>query len=348
MVSDALAAAIPQFGDPRGYLAVASIGIPPRSAVEALTADLAAWSIAQRDPQGYDPVIARTREHYAKLVGVPASRVATGSQTSVLTSIVAAAVPDGAEVVVADGDFSSIVFPFLQRRGIRVRSVPLEALADSITDETWLVVFSMVQSRSGVIADVPALLEAAARTNTFTFCDFTQAAGVLPVDASLFDVTVCHSYKWLCAPRGVAFMTLSQRFDPLLTPIQAGWYAGDDVWTSTYGPTMKLASDARRFDVSPPWQAWIGAEQSIGLFAGLDIAEVWAHCAGLGDLLCDELGIPQQHQAIVTWADAEGDDLRTLIDAGIRISGRAGRLRASFHLWNDPSDVTAVLRALKR
>jgi len=348
MVSDALAAAIPQFGDPRGFLAVASIGIPPRSAVEALSADLAAWSIAQRDPQGYDPVIARTREHYAKLVGVPSSRVATGSQTSVLASVVAAAVPDGAEVLVADHDFSSIVFPFMQRKGIRVRSVPLEALADSITDETWLVVFSMVQSRNGIVADVPALLEAAARTNTYTFCDFTQAAGVLPVDASQFDVTVCHSYKWLCAPRGVAFMTLSERFDPLLTPIQAGWYAGDDVWTSTYGPEMKLAHDARRFDVSPAWQAWIGAEQSIGLFAGLDIAEVWAHCAGLGDLLCDELRIPQQHQAIVTWADADGDDLRTLIDAGIRISGRAGRLRASFHLWNDPTDVTAVLRALKR
>ena len=348
MVSDALAAAIPQFGDPRGFLAVASIGIPPRSAVEALSADLAAWSIAQRDPQGYDPVIARTREHYAKLVGVPASRVATGSQTSVLTSVVAAAVPEGAEVLVADHDFSSIVFPFLQRAGIRVRSVPLEALADSITEQTWLVVFSMVQSRNGIVADVPAILEAAKRTNTFTFCDFTQAAGVLPVDASLFDVTVCHSYKWLCAPRGVAFMTLSERFDPLLTPIQAGWYAGDDVWTSTYGPEMHLAHDARRFDVSPPWQAWIGAEQSIGLFASLDIDEVWAHSAGLGDLLCDELGIPQQHQAIVTWADADGDDLRTLLDAGIRISGRAGRLRASFHLWNDPTDVTAVIRALKR
>ena len=348
MVSDALAAAIPQFGDPRGFLAVASIGIPPRSAVEALSADLDAWSIAQRDPQGYDPVIARTRAHYANLVGVSASRVATGSQTSVLASVVAAAVPDGAEVLVADHDFSSIVFPFMQRKGIRVRSVPLEALADSITDETWLVVFSMVQSRNGIVADVPALLEAAARTNTYTFCDFTQAAGVLPVDASQFDVTVCHSYKWLCAPRGVAFMTLSERFDPLLTPIQAGWYAGDDVWTSTYGPEMKLAHDARRFDVSPAWQAWIGAEQSIGLFAGLDIAEVWAYCSGLGDELCDRLGIPRQHQAIVTWADAEGDDLRTLLDAGIRISGRAGRLRASFHLWNDPTDVTAVLQALKR
>ena len=347
MISDALAAAIPQFGDPRGYLAVASIGLPPRIAVEALTADLAAWQAAQRDPQGYDVVIANTRAHYARLVGVPESRVAAGSQTSVLTSIVAAAVPDGAEVLVADGDFSSIVFPFLQRPGIRVRSVPLEALADSIAADTWLVAFSLVQSATGVVADVPALLEATARTGTLTLCDFTQAAGVHPVDASLFDATVCHSYKWLCAPRGVAFLTVGERIDPLLIPLQAGWYAGDDVWQSVYGPTMNLAHDARRFDVSPAWQAWIGAEQSIGLFAGLDIAEVWERCAGLGDQLCDALGIPQQHQAIVTWPDASGHDLRILIDAGIRVSGRAGRLRASFHLWNDPTDVTAVIRALK-
>jgi selenocysteine lyase/cysteine desulfurase len=344
--SAALAAAIDQFGDPRGYLAVASIGLPPRSAVEALTADLASWAAADRDPQGYDPVIDRTRASYASLVGVPASRVAIGSQTSVLAALVAAAVPDGAEVLVPDGDFSSIEFPFLQRPGIRVRVVPLEALADSVTEDTWLVVFSLVQSATGVVADVDAILDAAARHDVFTFCDVTQAAGVLPVDASRFDVTVCHTYKWLCAPRGVAFLTLSERFDPLLTPLQAGWYAGDDVWTSTYGPAMNLATDARRFDVSPAWQAWIGAEQSIGLFAGLDIAEVWALTSGLGDALCEAVGIPAQRQAIVTWPDASGGDLKKLIDAGIRVSGRAGRLRASFHLWNDLSDVEAVARVL--
>jgi selenocysteine lyase/cysteine desulfurase len=344
--SAALAAAIEQFGDPRGYLAVASIGLPPRSAVEALTADLAAWAAADRDPQGYDPVIARTRESYARLVGVPSGRVAIGSQTSVLTSLVAAAVPEGAEVLVPDGDFSSIEFPFLQRAGIRVRVVALEALADEITDDTWLVVFSLVQSATGVVADVEGILEAAARHDAFTFCDLTQAAGVLPVDASRFDVTVCHTYKWLCSPRGVAFLTLSERFDPLLTPLQAGWYAGDDVWTSTYGPAMHLATDARRFDVSPAWPAWIGAEQAIALFAGLDIAEVWAWTSGLGDALCEAVGIPPQHQAIVTWPDASGGDLKKLIDAGIRVSGRARRLRASFHLWNDLSDVEAVARVL--
>ena len=63
--------------------------------------------------------------------------------------------------------------------------------------------------------------------------------------------------------------------------------------------------------------------------------------------LCDALGIPLQHQAIVTWPDASGEDLGRLIAAGVRASGRAGRLRASFHLWNDESDVEQVIRALR-
>jgi len=228
-----------------------------------------------------------------------------------------------------------------------VRTVPLAALADAITDDTWLVVFSMVQSSSGVVAEAAAIREAAARHDTYTFCDTTQATGVLPVDAAPFDVTVCHTYKWLCAPRGVAFMTLGDRFGALLAPLQAGWYAGEAVWQSCYGPTMNLAANARRFDVSPAWQAWIGAEQSIGLFASLDIAEIWQRTTGLGDALCDALGIPQQHQAIVSWPDATGLELGKLVAAGVRASGRAGRLRASFHLWNDESDVGAVVAALR-
>ena len=32
----------------------------------------------------------------------------------------------------------------------------------------------------------------------------------------------------------------------------SGWYAGDDPWQSIYGPPLRLAMDARRFNVSPP------------------------------------------------------------------------------------------------
>ena len=335
------------FEPSHGFLAVASIGIPTRQTVAAQKADLDLWAGARLDPMDYDAVVERTRRSYAKLVGVSPDRVATGSQTSVITSLVAAGVPEGAEVLSVDGDFSSIVFPLLQQPGIRVRTVALADLAASLSDDTWLVVFSHIQSSTGVVADVPAIVAAAAAHDAFTFCDTTQSAGVHPVDASQFDATVCHSYKWLCAPRGVAFLTLSERFQSKLRPVQAGWYAGADVWQSCYGPRMALATDARAFDVSPAWPAWVGAEPAIRMFSELDIAEVWAYTSGLGDLLCDGLGIPQQHQAIVTWADPDASDLHKLIAVGIKASGRAGRLRAAFHLWNDEADVAAVVAALR-
>jgi selenocysteine lyase/cysteine desulfurase len=348
MTSTALQHAIDSFTGARGYLAAASLGLPPRQTVDALSADLAEWASGRTNPSAYDAVVESTRASYSTLVGMPVERIAHGSQASVLVSLVTAAVPAGAEVLCVDGDFASLIFPFLQRTDITVRHVPLDGLADAITDATWLVAFSLVQSSTGAVADSTAIREAAARHGSFTLCDMTHAVGVLPVDASHFDATVCHAYKWLCAPRGVAFLTLSERFDRLLTPIQAGWYAGDDVWQSCYGPTMTLASSARRFDVSPAWQAWAGAQQSIALFASLDIGEVWERASGLGDALCDGLGIPQQHQAIVTWPDASGADLGKLAAAGIRASGRAGRLRASFHLFNDESDVQSVVHALGR
>lgn len=349
MVTAALQSAIAQFREPRGYLAVASIGLPPDAALAAIRADLAAWEAANRDPEGYDAAIARTRRSFAGLVGVPTDRVAIGSQTSTFASVVAAAVPDGAEVLLAEGDFSSMMFPFLQQRPrIRVRVVPLDDLAASITDETMLVAFSLVQSATGTVAEQDAIIAAAAEHDARTFCDTTQATGVHPVDASRYDLTVCHAYKWLCSPRGVAFLTVAERMQEVLRPVQAGWYAGADVWRSTYGPDMHLATDARRFDVSPAWQAWIGAEQSIALFAGLDIDEVWAHTSGLGDALCEGLGIPPKHQAIVAWPDPDGTKVAAATAAGIRISGRAGRIRASFHLWNTEEDVAALLRAAGR
>jgi selenocysteine lyase/cysteine desulfurase len=321
-LSSGLTKAIDQFTGVRGYLAAASIGLPPKAAVAAMRADLDAWEAADRDPMGYD-------------------------QTSTLAGVVAAAAPAGAEIVCVEGDFTSIVYPFMQR-DLMVRSVPLEALAESLTDNTWMVVFSLAQSSNGRIADIPAILEAARAHDVLTMCDATQGAGVHPFDASQFDVTACHTYKWLCSPRGVAFMTIGDRAGTLLRPVNAGWYSGDDPWTSIYGPSIHLATDARRFDVSPAWQAFAGAEHALQLFAGLDIAEVWERTTALGDALCDGLGIPQQHQAIVTWPDPTGDDVAKLIEAGIRVSGRAGRLRAAFHLWNDESDVDAVLAVVAR
>ena len=343
-----LAEARSQFVGGRRYLGACSLGLAGTATLAAMQADQADWAAGLCSPAKYDATIDRTRASFARMMGIEASRVAIGSQTSAMVSVLAAAVPDGAEVLCVDGDFSSMVFPFVvaEKRGVVVRHVPLEALAASITPTTHLVAFSLVQSASGKVADVDAIVSAAHENGALTVCDTTQAAGAMPVDASLFDATVCHAYKWLCAPRGAAFMTLSEEYQRTLSPIQANWYAGQEIWGSCYGPTMNLAADARSFDVSPAWPVWVGAEPAIELFASLDLSEVHAHNVALGDALCDGLGIPRRGRAIVTWPDADGRHLRALIAAGIVASGRAGCARVAFHLWNDERDVADILAAL--
>ena len=149
------------------------------------------------------------------------------------------------------------------------------------------------------------------------------------------DLTVCHAYKWLGAPRGAAFAAASDRAVDEFVPHTAGWYSGDDPWASCYGPELHLAEGARRFEVSPAWHAWAGAEAALGFAASLDMDDVRRHDVGLANAFREELGLEASDSAIVTWPDADGSDLAALTAAGVVASGRAGRARVAFHLWND-------------
>lgn len=334
----------------RDYLAACTLGLPPRATVAAVTADLEAAASGRPDVGAATRAVEDARRSYARLVSAPVSRVAIAAQTSVAVSLIAAAVPDGAEVLCAEGDFASLVAPFAHAgRGVRLRSVPLGRLADEITVDTWLVAFSLVQSATGEVADAAAIAAAAARTGTRTLCDLTQAAGWLPVDATLFDATVCHAYKWLCAPRGVAFLTLSSALAGELRPVQAGWYSGEDPWASCYDAEAPLAADARRFDVSPAWQAFAGAAPALALFASTDRAEIHAHATGLAARFRAGLDLaePERPSAIVTWPDADACALARLTASGIIASERAGRARVAFHVFNHEDDVDRALSALR-
>ena len=343
-----MAALRAQFPRVPGYLNAASLGLPPRSVSEAMTAGLADWAAGRGCPAGYDRAVNSSRDLYARLVGVPSSRVSVGSQVSVFAGLVASSLPDGAEVVCVEGDFSSMVYPFAVHadRGVRVRHVPLEQLADAVEERTTLVAFSLAQSACGSLADGDAVVEAARRVGALTFCDLTQAAGWMPVDASLYDLTVCSAYKWLCAPRGSAFLTVTPQVAATLRPVNAGWYAGASVWDSCYGPDMALADDARRFDVSPAWLTWVGTEPALRLFSDADLAAVRDWDASLADSLRERLGESACGRPVVSLPDADGARRAALEGAGLTVAGRAGKVRLAFHLWNDVEDVDRAARAL--
>ncbi|QEW03435.1 aminotransferase class V-fold PLP-dependent enzyme [Microbacterium lushaniae] len=334
----------------RDYLAACTMGLPSRATVDAVTAALAAAAAGRPDVAAAVHDTERSRAAYARLVHTDVTDVAIAAQVSVAVSMVAASAPDGAEILCADGDFSSVMLPFAQAgRGVRVRTAPLAELASAVHPDTWLVAFSLVQSATGEIADAEAISGAARAVGAWTLCDLSQAAGWLPVAAARFDATICHAYKWLCSPRGVAFLTVTEEFGRHLRPVQGGWYAGEDPWASCYGADIAFAASARRFDVSPAWQAFVGAAPALELFADVDADALHGHAVGLAAAFREGMGLPApaRESAIVTWPDADGTALARLRAAGITASGRAGRARVGFHLFNDVEDVARALTALE-
>lgn len=333
------------------YLNTSTCGLLPRRAVEAVRTLAAENGTGERDGAGSFDSVDAARASYARLVRTPVERVAVGNAVAVHVGLIAASLPPGGEVLMAEGEFSSVVTPFAVRGDLKPRYVPLESLADEVRPQTALVAVSAVQSGDGRMADLPAVRAAAAAHGARTLLDVTQAAGWLPVDAGAYDYTVAGGYKFLVSPRGTSFLTVTEEAQEHLVPIHAGWVSGEDIWASTYGPVEQLAHSARRFDEPTAFLAYHGAEQSLALLEEIGVERIHTHVTALADRFRAGL-ISLGHRPV----DAEGStvvavpglgDLQPrLVAAGVKVAVRAGNLRAAFHLYNSTADVDRALDVL--
>lgn len=327
------------------YLDTAAVGLPPRHVAEAVRNTSEAWLSGALYPSDLDEPIEIARSAFADLAGVDAGSVTLGTSTSQLLGTIAAALPKGTRVIATEGDFTSVSYPFAAHvpRGVIVDEMPLEEIP-SAAKSADVVVSSVVQSADGRILDLDALRENTRNTETKVLLDATQSLGWLDGFLGWADAVVASGYKWLLSPRGCAWMSLSNSLARELTPLGASWFAGKNRGDALYGLPMELAENARRFDSSPAWIPNAGAAVALPWLAGLDRAQVRAHCTGLADELRTELGYEPRGSAIVSFD--LGDKATKLSDAGIRTSTRNGRTRFAFYLHNDSGDVHRVLDAL--
>ena len=105
-----------------------------------------------------------------------------------------------------------------------------------------------------------------------------------------------------------------------LTAHAAGWYAGDDPYSSYYGAPLRLGGGARRFDVSPAWVSW--ASTAPNRFR-------------------DGLGLPAGDSAIVSAELPEAEE--RLRGTRVMAAARSGLLRTSWHVYNTDEDVDELL-----
>ncbi|MFF4178546.1 aminotransferase class V-fold PLP-dependent enzyme [Streptomyces sp. NPDC001750] len=341
-----------QFAPETTYLNTASCGLLPRRAVEAVKKLADELATGRRGGSGDFEAVEAARAGFARLVGVDADRVATGGSVSVHVGLIAASLPAGAEVLAPEGEFTSIVSPFAVRGDLRVRYVPLEALADAVRPGTALVAFSSVQSADGQIADLDAVRKAAAAHGARTLLDATQSAGWLPLDAGAYDYVVVGGYKFLLGPRGTSFLTVTEEAQRTLPALFAAWAASDDPWNSMYGPVRRLSRSARRYDEPLSFLSYHGAEHSLALLGEVGVDAVHAHVTGLAARFREGLA-GLGHEAVpgesaVVAVPGLGGRAAELARAGVVVSDRAGSLRAAFHLYNTEADADRALDVLAR
>ena len=347
-MSIALADAQRLFSPECAYLNTATYGLPPRTAFEAFQAAADEWRHGRTGFDGWDRSVGASRASFARLARVPAGDVAIAGSVSAFSGVIAAALPAGARVLCAEEDFTSVLFPFLAQepRGVRVELVPLERIAEALGAQHDLVAVSAVQSADGRVADLDALERAAAHHGVRTYVDTTQSMGWLPLDCSRFDYTACGAYKWLLCPRGTAFFTIRPERRDELVPLAAGWYAGEEPADSYYGAPLRLAADARRFDLSPAWLSWVGAAPAVALLDEVGVETIHAHDLRMADRLRAGLGLPPGDSAMVSVAGLAADAADRLEAAGVMAAGRGGALRFSCHLYTTERDVDRALDAL--
>lgn len=324
-----------------GWLNSASYGIPPGPALEAMHSALEEWRHGATGWDKWDRSTDRARGAFARLVGVASGDVAVGASASQLLAPVAASLPPGSRVVVPDIEQTSNLFPWLVN-DLDVRTVPPADLPGAIDEHTDAVAFSLVQSATGEVAASDEVVAAARAHGALVIADATQAVGWLPVDATPYDVLAVSAYKWLMCPRGTAFCYVGPGVRDRIRPLAANWYAGEG--DASYGPPLRLAKDARRFDIAVPWFSYVAAAPTLELLLEIGIDAVHEHNVRLANRFRVGLGMTPSDSAIVSVA--RPDAAERLAAAGIRASVRQGAARLAFHLYTTEADVDAAITAL--
>jgi selenocysteine lyase/cysteine desulfurase len=208
--------------------------------------------------------------------------------------------------------------------------------------------------------DLGALRDVADEVGALLAVDFTQASGWLPIDASVADFAFSACYKWMLGLTGTAVAYWNRVRQPGWAPATAGWYSiVSQGPRPDYGARLALRPDAGRFTRGNPAHAAVYA-----VHAALDYLDrfprgaVQAHVQALTVELLRRLaaaGIPSitpadpaRHGASVCIAhDQAAAITEGLAARGVLAWNGRGRVRISFHGYNDAAELDQVMEALR-
>ena len=356
------------------YFDHAAVAPPPRRAGEAMDA----WStgmerdgVAFLNTWGTKLNLARAR--IARMLNAEAAEIAFINSTTQGIGLVAEGFPwrEGDNVVTAAEEYPSNLYPWmnLASRGVSLRMVPSRAgrveiddLAAAMDGRTRVLTISHVEFASGFRNDLDALAELCHSRGIALFVDAIQGLGPLTIDVRRIpvDFLAADGHKWLLGPQGAGLLYVRRDWIERLRPLGVGANSVVGSYNSPE-PDFTLKPDARRWEGGT-----YNATGLLGLDASLSLYEEVGFAAASARIL-DRAEAVRELAASAGWSvhgsDRPGDRsgivclerdgvdpeavARRLLERGVIVSSRRGRLRISPHMYTNAEDLDRLAEELR-
>jgi isopenicillin-N epimerase len=141
----------------------------------------------------------------------------------------------------------------------------VESFWAAVTPRTRVIFLSHITSPTALIFPIAEICRRARQAGLLTVIDGAHAPGQVPIDLTALDVDFysgnCH--KWLCAPKGSAFLYVRTEHQPMIEPLVISWGWLDDapfVQRNQWQGTRDIAAflsvpDAIEFQRVHQWDA---------------------------------------------------------------------------------------------